>query len=170
MKRPDKTQLLKKYAAARAELRTFIASLSESQLTLPTDESGWTVKDHLVHLAVWEDGVRALLQRKPRWTAMGLSANVAEAGDVDAMNEQIRQKSRDMNMKQVLKYFDEVDKRFTAVVSKMSVTALHTPYAYYAKIRKPSEQESEPVFGWVEGNSWHHIEEHAAVDAADRRR
>jgi uncharacterized damage-inducible protein DinB len=160
MKRPDKSQLLKKYASSRAMLRDFLAVLSEPQAVRPTDEAGWTIKDHLAHLAAWQNGITALLQRKPRFKAMGLPESAAEERNVDRINEQIRAAQHGLTLAQVVKLLNDADKNFRAVLTKLPSADLFKPYAYYAKIRKPSEQENEPVYGWVEGNSWHHIEEH----------
>lgn len=160
MNRPDKPQLLKKYAEARIALRTFIDSHSEFQLTVPTDEGEWTVKDHLVHIAVWQEGITALLLGKNRWSAMGLSADVVKSGDYDEMNERIREKTRSLTLKQVLKRINDADTRFTAALKKTTAASLRKPYAQFARIRKPSDDEMQPVFGWVEAESWQHIEEH----------
>jgi len=160
MKRPDKSQLLKSYAASRLSLRAFLSSLSEPQATRPTDEAGWTVVDHLAHLAAWQNGITALLQRKPRFKAMGLPESASEERNYDRLNEQIRAAQRGLTLAKVVKLLDDADKNFRAVMAKLTTADLHKPYAHYAKIRKPSEQENEAVYGWVEGNSWHHIEEH----------
>jgi uncharacterized damage-inducible protein DinB len=160
MKGPVKLHLLKSYAVVASELREFINSLSEAQLTIPTDEAGWTVKDHLVHIAVWQKGVVALLQSKPRFTAMGLSASAVQIHNYDEINETLRQKYADLPMVQVDKMLHEVNARFVALLKGLKVADLAKPYAFYAKIRKPSETDSQPVFGWIEGNSSHHIQEH----------
>jgi uncharacterized damage-inducible protein DinB len=160
MKRPNKSQLLKSYNVSRAVLSDFLASLSEAQAVKPVDEAGWTVKDHLAHLAAWQNGIIALLQRKPRYKAMGLPAAAAEERNVDHINEQIRAAQGSLTLEQVIKLLDVADANFLSVLAKLTTADLIKPYAYYAKIRKPSEQESEPIYGWVEGNSWHHIEEH----------
>ena len=160
MKSSDKSRLVKQCVESRVQLHKFIDSLSEAQWTIPTDDAGWTVKDHVVHIAAWMNGITALLQSKPRWTAMGLPASAARIGNVDDINEQVRAKYSALTVAQVVAMLDKADEKFTAVVRKATVADLNKPYAHYAKIRKPSEQESEPVFGWVEGNSWHHIDEH----------
>jgi len=38
--------------------------LSKEQQLGPKDVAGWNVRDHLTHLAVWADGVAALLLRR----------------------------------------------------------------------------------------------------------
>jgi uncharacterized damage-inducible protein DinB len=47
-------ELLQHYRSMREELLSAIAGLSENQLTEPTLD-GWAVKDHLVHIALWDE-------------------------------------------------------------------------------------------------------------------
>ena len=50
----DREELLRHYRAMREELLAAIADLSDALLTEPSLD-GWSVKDHLAHLAVWDD-------------------------------------------------------------------------------------------------------------------
>src|SRR5688572_15060684 len=53
----DRDELLGHYRRSREELLAAIEGLSEEALTEPSID-GWSVKDHLAHLALWDD-VRA---------------------------------------------------------------------------------------------------------------
>lgn len=53
----DRDALLRHYRETRAELLAAIDGLSD-QLMVETSLDGWSVKDHLAHLALWDD-VRA---------------------------------------------------------------------------------------------------------------
>lgn len=53
----DRNALLQNYRQTRAELLATLDGLTDAQLTEPTVD-GWSVKDHLAHLALWDD-VRA---------------------------------------------------------------------------------------------------------------
>lgn len=53
----DKEDLLQHYRRTREELLSAIEGLSDAQLT-ESSLDGWSVKDHLAHIAVWDD-VRA---------------------------------------------------------------------------------------------------------------
>lgn len=50
----DRDSLLQHYRLMRSELVSAIAGLTEAQLTEPTID-GWSVKDHLAHIALWDD-------------------------------------------------------------------------------------------------------------------
>ncbi len=50
----DREGLLQHYRQTRAELLSAIEGLSDALLTEPS-LGGWSVKDHLAHIAVWDD-------------------------------------------------------------------------------------------------------------------
>jgi Mycothiol maleylpyruvate isomerase N-terminal domain len=50
----DRDQLLDDYRESRAKLLNAIDGLTDRQLSEPTLD-GWAVKDHLFHLAFWDD-------------------------------------------------------------------------------------------------------------------
>jgi uncharacterized damage-inducible protein DinB len=50
----DRDALLKHYRSTRDDLLAAIGGLSDEMLTEPSLD-GWSVKDHLAHLAVWDD-------------------------------------------------------------------------------------------------------------------
>ncbi len=50
----DREALLAHFQAMRVGILAAIQGLSESQMTEPTLD-GWSVKDHLAHLALWDD-------------------------------------------------------------------------------------------------------------------
>ena len=53
----DRDALLRHYRETREELLAAIHGLTDAQMTDPSID-GWSVKDHLAHLALWDD-VRA---------------------------------------------------------------------------------------------------------------
>ncbi len=50
----DRNELLQHYRQMRAELLTAIEGLDDEVLTEPSLD-GWSVKDHLAHIALWDD-------------------------------------------------------------------------------------------------------------------
>ncbi|MEQ8672174.1 MAG: DinB family protein [Aggregatilineales bacterium] len=61
---PTRADLLRQIQESWNELQTVVASLTEEQLTRSTDAAGWTVKDHLIHLSIWEIGGTCLARRQ----------------------------------------------------------------------------------------------------------
>jgi uncharacterized damage-inducible protein DinB len=160
MSKPNKSAFLKQYALDRAGLHAFINSLTESQLSQPADAAGWTIKDHLAHLAAWQIGIAQLLQHKPRWEAMGLKlAYVRKVKNFDVINALMQRRHSKLSIREVLDFLSTADAQFLFALSKLSSADLNKPYAFYSG-EEPSQRTSEPVFGWVEGDSGHHFNEH----------
>jgi hypothetical protein len=50
----DRDALIQHYRAMREDLRSSIEGLSDAQMIEPSID-GWSVKDHLAHIAFWDD-------------------------------------------------------------------------------------------------------------------
>lgn len=149
-------------------LQAYIGSLSEAQIDGPTDAAGWTVKDHLTHLAVWENGITALLNRESRYGAMGLDRETFLSGDFDRMNEVIRQQHKDKTVSEALEMLDAVHDEFRNKLGSLTEEDIHRPYNAYA----PDSTRDQGVIHWIAGDSYAHYEEHipwmnAIVDSAE---
>ncbi|HYF63926.1 MAG TPA: maleylpyruvate isomerase N-terminal domain-containing protein, partial [Herpetosiphonaceae bacterium] len=109
------------------DLQGYIGTLSREQLTGPADDAGWTVKDHLIHMAVWEDGIAALLGGSSRLEAMGVDQASWEQG-ADAANEVIYARYRDMPLDDVLSHCQQAHGRLLERIKAMSDADLLRPY------------------------------------------
>ena len=58
----DRDDLLRRYRSSREKLLAVIDGLTDEQLSEPTID-GWAVKDHLAHLALWDDIRAAEVER-----------------------------------------------------------------------------------------------------------
>jgi hypothetical protein len=75
--------------AAWKDLHAFLAAVTPSQ-ALVRDQAGWLVKDHVTHLAVWEDSVTILFRGGRRHEALGIAEPFYAAASFDEINEVIR--------------------------------------------------------------------------------
>ena len=152
----SKDDLLKRMQVGWDELNRYVESLGDAQLTGPTDAAGWTVKDHLIHLAIWEDSVFALLEGLSRQDYMGVDQAIWDSGDFDRINAVIQQRFRDMPMDAVRRTHNDVHQRLVRKIESLSDEDLHRPYSHY---QSGSPQTAE-VIGWIVGNSYEHYDEH----------
>jgi uncharacterized protein (TIGR03083 family) len=139
------------------QLQQFIHNLTPDQMTQPSDEAGWTIKDHLIHLAVWEDGMNAMLARQPRYTIMGVSKEVWEAEDIDATNAIIQQNYHAVSLPEALKHLEEVHERLLATLTSLSEADLLKPYGYY---QADAADDQRPAIDRIIGNTYEHYAEH----------
>ena len=76
------------------QLMTAIAALTVEQVITPNAD-GWTVKDHLAHLAHWEQWLlRYHLNGEPAHSILEVDAEEITEFQVDQINELVRQRSR----------------------------------------------------------------------------
>src|SRR5438876_657542 len=76
-------ELLKRMQDGWNNFQAYLKTLSDDQMTKPVDDVGWTVKDHLVHLAACEDGIAALMSGNSGWERMNVDQATWDAGDFD---------------------------------------------------------------------------------------
>ncbi len=154
--RNRKQNLMNQINAGWDKFQDYIGTLTPEQLTGPTDAAGWTVKDHIIHLAVWEDSVRAMLQGKDRAAEMGLDHDTWASGDYDRQNEVIRQRHQDVPLEDVLSTFRDVHARLLEKLNELTDHDLLRPYNYWQR-----ESTSErPTIDVIVSNTHEHYAEH----------
>ncbi len=151
-----KAELLSRLEKGWNDFHAYIGTLTEKQLTEPTDAAGWTVKDHIIHLAVWEDGIDALLNKQSRYERMGVDKETFDSGDYDRENAIIQQQHKDRSLMEVFDAFKTVHERLVATIESLSDDDLKRPYNYY----QPEYKTERPVVGWIVGNTYGHYAEH----------
>jgi hypothetical protein len=142
--------------AGWAGLWDFLGTLTPEQMTSPADAAGWTVKDHLMHLAVWEDGMNAVLAGEPRIDRMRVAESTWDAGDFDAINAEIRVNSLGLRIEEVLAELRRVHEEFRGRAAELSTDDLLRPYSSY----QASSTSEDAVVWRLAGNTFGHYEEH----------
>ena len=79
-----------------------VQGLGERELTEIRDPAGWSAKDHLMHVAVWEQALLAKLDGRARHQALSLDASTEGSDDWDALNAQIFAATRARSLRDVL--------------------------------------------------------------------
>lgn len=134
----------------------YLGKLSEEQLTRLKDAAGWTVKDHLYHLALAEGSLLALLDRKPIRDYMGVDLETYRQGD-DAVNAVVQRRTRDLPLAEVL---DTLRRNHQQVMARIRATPeaeLQRPFNDY----QPGEDQRDgTVVLSLVFNTFHHYQEH----------
>ena len=158
-----KDQLLREIDRGWAGLVAFLDQAGEEALTVPVDAQGWTVKDHVVHLAAWERSALFLLQGRPRHEGLGVSEDTylsQTAGEKawDAINAEIKQNAQG-SLGEALAELHQTHEYLLEALQPLTDEDLERPYRYYLP-DEPGEGEGPPAFELVSGNSWEHYAEH----------
>jgi hypothetical protein len=140
-----------------SELGGLLDSLGPDGLTL-SGSDGWAVKDHLVHIAAWEQSVIALFEGRDRLTAMGVPEQ--RFGETDAINAAVWSLHRNDSVEQSLGYVHDTHARLMAVLGRLSDADLRLPYRHYQPGGESFEGDERPALDWVAGNTYEHYAEH----------
>jgi hypothetical protein len=154
----DKAALLERIRSARSDLEQALGRLSDEQLVAPGAD-GWSAKDHLAHLIVWEQGLVALLEHRPRYIDMGLDEATYLSGDTDRLNTIFYQRSKDRPLPEVLDEFRRSHQHVLDVLARLSEDDLYRTYSHYQP-DEPGEDSGAPILGWIAGNTYEHYAEH----------
>lgn len=154
-----KTKLLADVEREWGSLNQTLGRLSDSQMTEVRDPQGWSVKDHLVHLAFWERGVCYYLQGKPRHLGMEITEELLLQGDYDQINAVIQQAQQGMSLVEVQSLIHYCHRQLLKGVMEMTDADLLKPYRPY-RPNETGEGEGPAVLYMLYGNTAEHFSEH----------
>lgn len=140
----DKHTLIEHFRQMRRDLLAAIDGLADAQLTDPSLD-GWSVKDHLGHLALWDD-LRA--SEVTRISAGFDSAwRMAEGQDAiySALGHELR---HDLSLAQVRWELDTSHQRLIDALSAAKVRGLDA--SLYGEAALPSTHEAQHT-AWITG-------------------
>ena len=155
----DKVALERRIDAARAALEAIFDAHDEATLLGVTDEAGWSARDHLHHLAAWEefeirrdrgDGAYAVfgLRDKAAYDAL-----CALEPDFRGINEHIRQRGKALSLAEVRAYARRSRAEAKALLATFTEEALRRP-------SRPDDPASPTFMAIVGDNSYGHDDEH----------
>ncbi len=157
--RHTKAELVTEIEAAWTKLHTALDRLAEAQMTEIRDAQGWTVKDHLVHMAAWERSVVVFLHGKPRHAGLQVDEQLYLSGDEDAINAVIQQQRQDVSLAEALADLRAVHRQLLSAIEPLSEDDLYKANSDFQPDTS-GERDERPVIGIIYGNTAHHFSEH----------
>ena len=138
----NKEGLLDHYRASRADLLAAIEGISD-ELMVERSLDGWSVKDHLGHLALWDDVRASEVERISAGfeSAWKMSAEQDEA--YNAMGHELR---RDLSLDQVRWEFATSRRRLLDAIAAATLRGLDT--SLYGEAGLVNGHEAEHT-GWI---------------------
>ena len=154
-----KAELLIEIEHAWLALNTALEHLTEAQITMSQDAQGWTVKDHLIHITVWERSAVFFLQGQPRHQGLGVEEALYLNSNDDAINAAIYQRHTDVPLSEALSQFLSTHQQLLKQLQPLTAADLQKPYRHYLP-EEPGEGDGPPAMNVIYGNSAHHFAEH----------
>jgi uncharacterized damage-inducible protein DinB len=122
------------------------------------DDGGWTVKDHLFHLAIWEEVALARAEGttgEETIRAVAGEAPAEELEDVDRLNERIRAHFAGEDLTAARARWDAVHDRLRRVLERLPDERLTRPF--------DSKRPELRLLDTIKSNTCDHYLEHLAV-------
>ncbi|MFZ1946420.1 MAG: ClbS/DfsB family four-helix bundle protein [bacterium] len=117
---PDtRAQLDAAIESAWSELDSFLAAIAEGTATAH-DSNGWTVKDHVTHMAIWGDSAAVLFRGGSRHQALGITEDFYSKASFDEINDVIRRREADLPLDQAVQQLRETHSQLLAAVESLS--------------------------------------------------
>lgn len=153
--------VLKEIDSTWNDLQTYLASLTEDQLTRPTDAAGWTVKDHVIHIAMWENASVQMLEGKPKRETLDIPQEVWDEGE-DPINAVLQQRYHDVPWPEVIQTVRQTHAAMMKKLDTLTEADFQRPYSHY----QPQSTDERPIILWVQWDTAHHFLEHMPWMAA----
>ena len=158
---PTKTDLMDRVHRGWSALEDAIGRASETQLTTPGGPDGWSVKDHLAHVAAWEQVILAILAGQSPAAGIGIDPTIYETRGVDGVNAAIYERHRGRPLPDVLADLRQTHERVLAALAPLTDDDLRRPYTDF----QPDDPAArrDPILNSIAGNTYGHYEEHVAL-------
>ncbi|MEZ4519503.1 MAG: ClbS/DfsB family four-helix bundle protein [Chloroflexota bacterium] len=140
-------------------LNDALDQLTAEQMITLSDEEGWTVTDHLVHLAAWERSAAAILDGRPRYEGLGVDEALYRADDVEAIHEAIVHRRRDISPEEARADLRAAHAELLALIDPLTDEALLWPVGRFLP-DGPDHTDERPVITVLYGNTMYHFNEH----------
>lgn len=149
-------QVLEGVERAWASLGGAVEDLDDD-LLLVTGPEGWSVKDHMAHVAAWQLSLAALLDRRDRHRALGVAGTGPT--DFDAKNAILHRRLAGLVPDEVRALLRGSHELVLRALYGLGDDDLNLPYADFQP-SDPRPDRDQPVVGWVGGMAIGHVEEH----------
>jgi hypothetical protein len=150
-------EIVERVRASWAMLLEAVAGLSDAQLVEPGPE-GWSVKDHLAHIMVWDSVPTTILSGQPQRVAFGLDETTYSRIDsVDQLNALIYSRFRDVALDEVRSTLQRIHSELVAALELLGDADLDRSIASFGG----DADDQRPLRDKIEGDSWGHYAEHA---------
>lgn len=154
-----KAELMQHIERDWERLSALLDKLSPFQFTEIKNAEGWTVKDHVAHMAAWEKSAIAFLQSIPRHRGLGVPEDIYSSRDVERINADIYQTHADDPPEVVRARLIDTHQQMLQILSRLTDEDLMKPYSDYLPDER-RDGEGPPAINFIYGATAHHFRTH----------
>ncbi len=152
-----KSALIKAIDESWAELRSFLGSLTEENAS-GQDSNGWTVRDHTMHIAVWEDSVAVLFRGGQRHEPLGVDEAFYKEATFDQINEVIKERYSQVLLRDAVDQLSQAHNALMTEVGALSDAQLATTVRDF--FPRAPRRDDRKVIDFIYWNTGDHFKEH----------
>jgi hypothetical protein len=150
-------ELKRTIESAWSDLEAYLRGLPP-QVALEKDAQGWTVRDHITHMAVWEESVAIVFQGGRRHEALGIDEAFYRQGTFDEINEVIKNREQHLTLDQAVARLARVHESLLDHLRRLSDDDLQPTVREFFPSAPATDER--PVSVFLYDNSAGHILEH----------
>ena len=150
----SKAELLDWIRQSHDDLEGTLALFRHEQVTEPMLEGDRSIKDLMAHITAWEQVTLSRLAVRTEPERLAEIARQWEDGGVDAFNDRLYMRDKDLPLPEVRLRYNESYDQFVAIVENMPEEDLLVGGRY------PSIWDGEPLWILIGANSYDHYREH----------
>lgn len=119
----------------------------------------WSPKDHVAHVAAWEEYLLAILEKRDRHRSMGVGD--LRGKETDEINDAVFQTRRHLAPDEVRASLAETHRNVRAAIEALSDADLRRPRSDFQPAeREDGETGDESLLDEIEWNTWGHYDKH----------
>jgi hypothetical protein len=162
---PDSVDSSKQALLAKIEdgfnaLMRVSESLDDRTMLANVGEGEWSVKDHLAHIAAWEEILLHFhIGGEPFETVIGVPGALYRVTSYDLLNEHLHRRHKDLTSGEVIARLKAGHEAVMGALDRMTEDELAQPRAWLDTPEAPSG----PMAQYIARNTYEHYAEHLAT-------
>lgn len=152
-----KIQLLERIQTGWEELMAVLVGLDDAAKERADPVTGWTIGDHLFHLAAWEQGIAYVLTGRSRTEGMGITAEQWRDLAMDQINDLVHERGRGRSAAEAMATLRMAHEAMLEALAGLDDADLQRGYSTFDP---QSKDNGRPIIGWIIGDTYDHFEEH----------
>jgi hypothetical protein len=153
----NKTEVLQRIDDGWRRLTELVEGIDPTTFVQPVKDE-WSPKDHVAHVAAWEEFLLAILEKRDRFRSMGVGDLRGKA--TDAINDAVFQSRRHLAPDEVRTSLAATHGHVRTAIASLSDADLRRPRSDFQPDREDGESGDESLLDEIEWNTWGHYEKH----------